>query len=390
LTVVRGAYAVMVDMPVANVVSPLSSNPPLATPLTFTGNIRLSNAANTALASGVAPNSVDPNFQSGRMQTWNVNVERQIGPTLGVMAGYFGSHGDRLRITRNINQFVNGVRPFPTLSATSPILPGAPLGNIVETGSLGWSDYKGLWLTANERPTKGLQFNASYTLSKSTDTNSLSTAAIVVQDSYNIADSEGPSDFDTRHRFVINAIYDLPFKGNRAKEGWQLAVVTQAQTGSPVNIVTGIPTFTGVNNTCGRTSSVDPAVLGQVTQWFNNSVCDPRIATGAGRAPRARVRAASLAGRRVSLWKPGTEIAIYGPGFGNTDFSVIKNMELGHDARLQFRVEVFNMFNQANLGLPGRIASVGSTSFGVITNTRFPTGDSGSARQIQFAIKALF
>jgi hypothetical protein len=53
-------------------------------------------------------------------------------------------------------------------------------------------------------------------------------------------------------------------------------------------------------------------------------------------------------------------------------------------------VEAFNIFNQANLGLPGRIATVGSTSFGVITNTRFPTGDSGSARQVQFAIKALF
>ena len=50
------------------------------------------------------------------MQTWNVNFERQIGPALGVMIGYFGSHGDRLRITRNVNQFVNGVRPFPTIS----------------------------------------------------------------------------------------------------------------------------------------------------------------------------------------------------------------------------------------------------------------------------------
>ena len=57
---------------------------------------------------------------------------------------------------------------------------------------------------------------------------------------------------------------------------------------------------------------------------------------------------------------------------------------------MQLRVEAFNIFNQANLGLPGRVAAVGSTSFGVITNTRFPTGDSGSARQIQFAIKALF
>jgi len=105
-------------------------------PLTFAGNIRLDTAAATALASGLAPASVDPNFQSGRMQTWNVNLEQQIGPALGVMVGYFASHGDRLRITRNINQFVNGVRPFPTISRTSAILPGNALGNITETDSL--------------------------------------------------------------------------------------------------------------------------------------------------------------------------------------------------------------------------------------------------------------
>ena len=62
---------------------------------------------------------------------------------------------------------------------------------------------------------------------------------------------------------------------------------------------------------------------------------------------------------------------------------------------MQLRLEVFNAFNQANFGEPGpdvagRIAAVGSTSFGVITNTRFPTGDSGSARQVQFAAKVLF
>jgi hypothetical protein len=81
---------------------------------------------------------------------------------------------------------------------------------------------------------------------------------------------------------------------------------------------------------------------------------------------------------------------IYGPGFGNTDFSIIKNVKLQGSARAQFRIEVFNLFNQANLGQPGRILSVGSTSFGVISNTRFPTGDSGSARQVQFAAKFLF
>ena len=81
-----------------------SANPPLAQPLTFTGNISLSNAAATATAAGLAPSSINPDFNSGRMQTYNVNVERQIGAGLGVMVGYFGSQGDRLRIARNVNQ----------------------------------------------------------------------------------------------------------------------------------------------------------------------------------------------------------------------------------------------------------------------------------------------
>jgi hypothetical protein len=386
-SVVRGAYAVMVDMPVANVVSPTSANPPLAVPLTFAGNIRLDNASATALASGLAPQSVDPNFQSGRMQTWNVNFEQQIGPALGVMVGYFGSHGDRLRITRNINQFVNGVRPFPTISRSSAILPGGALANITETDSMGWSNYKGLWLTANERPFKGLQFNASYTLSKSDDTNSLSTATIVVQDSNNIADSYGPSDFDVRHRFVISTIYDLPFKGNRVVEGWQLGLVTQAQTGSPVNIVVASGTFNGVANSVRPDLIGDASILGSATPWFNNTVCDPsKGACAAGTVFALPVNALGVVNHFGNLGRN----AILGPGFGNTDFSVIKNLAVAGSARVQFRVEVFNLFNQANLGLPGRIAAVGSTSFGVITNTRFPTGDSGSARQVQFALKVLF
>ena len=51
---------------------------------------------------------------------------------------------------------------------------------------------------------------------------------------------------------------------------------------------------------------------------------------------------------------------------------------------------LFDIFNHANFGQPGRTAQVGSTAFGVITNTRFPTGDSGSSRQMQFALKYKF
>ena len=82
--------------------------------------------------------------------------------------------------------------------------------------------------------------------------------------------------------------------------------------------------------------------------------------------------------------------AILSPGFSDTDLSLIKNLTLSGPRAIQLRAEVFNLFNVANLGIPGRTALVGSTAFGVITSTRFPTGDSGSARQVQFAAKILF
>src|SRR5207244_2349198 len=165
---------------------------------------------------------------------------------------------------------------------------------------------------------------------------------------------------------------------------------TQAQTGSPVNIVTGINTFTGVNNTLRPDLVGNPSIIGSPTPWFNNAVCDPRIATGAGACTADAVFALPVsAGGAFHFGNLGRN-AIVGPGFGNTDLSIIKNVRLAGSARLQFRLEAFNIFDQANLNLPGRIATVGSTSFGVITQTRFPTGDSGSARQVQFALKAMF
>ena len=390
---VRGAYAVMINQTNTGYIGGSTSNPPLATPLQVAGNVRLDSALATAQASGLAPTSTSPGFEPGRMQTWNVNVEREIGQ-LGVMIGYFGSHGDRLRIPVNINQLNNGVRPFPRLSATSPISPGATLGNITEVQSVGWSDYKGLWVTGNRRMSKGLQFSASYTLSKSTDSNSYEgTGANVngsLQNSLDLRDSEGPSDFDTRHRFSINGTYELPFKGNQFVEGWQVTGVVQLQSGNPLNVITNINTFTGVASL--RPDLVgDPSVIGDQTQWFNNTVCDPRIAApAAGSCNASSVFALPVSANGVFHFGNMPRNSILGPGFANTDLSLIKNIRLTGPARVQLRLEVFNVFNAANFGQPGRIAVVGSTAFGVITNTRFPTGDSGSSRQVQFAAKFLF
>jgi hypothetical protein len=169
-------------------------------------------------------------------------------------------------------------------------------------------------------------------------------------------------------------------------KGWQVVGVVQLQSGSPVNIITNINTFTGVASL--RPDLVgDPSILGSVSQWFNNSVCDPRIA---GSCTSSSVFALPVSPSGVFHFGNLPRNAIVGPGFSDVDLSVIKNTDFGHGMRVQLRVETFNLFNVANFGQPGRIATVGSTAFGVVTNTRFPTGDSGSSRQVQFAAKFMF
>ena len=72
----------------------------------------------------------------------------------------------------------------------------------------------------------------------------------------------------------------------------------------------------------------------------------------------------------------------------NTDFSIMKSTVLRERIRVQFRAELFDLFNHANFGQPGNVA--GSPGFGRITNTRFPTGESGSSRQVQLGVKLTF
>jgi len=364
-TSVRAGYAILVDWPLTSVVAGRGANPPLATPLTFTGPIRLDNAIDTALQAGLAPLTVDHGFDNACLQSWNFNVQRELTSTLAVMAGYFGSKGSHLTIRRNINQPVNGVRPYAALSASSPILPGTPLGNITQAEGTGNSSYNSLWVTANQRLAHGLQFNASYTWSKSLDYNSLSLQNIVVQDSYNLRGDRGLSDFDARHRLVLSTLFELPFKGNRFVAGWQLAAIVQAQSGNPVNIVTNNSIVNGVANTLRPDVTGPITIFGDVDRWFDTSVFTP--------VPRF-----GNLGRNV----------VIGPGFNNTDFSVIKNTKVGEGMLVQFRAEFFDLFNHANFGQPGNV--VGTPTFGRVTNTRFPTGESGSSRQVQFALKFVF
>jgi hypothetical protein len=176
------------------------------------------------------------------------------------------------------------------------------------------------------------------------------------------------------------------------KDGWQLSTVTTWQTGNPVAnvIASGFSQLTGL-------ATLRPDVLqpikttGNPAHWFANPVvCDPRVASGAAACTTSSVFALPVSATGVFHFGNMTRGAVYGPGFTNTDFSIVKRTRISERFSHEIRAEAFDLFNHPNFGQPGRLASVGSTSFGVITSTRFPTGDSGSARQLQFAMKLIF
>jgi hypothetical protein len=364
-TVIRGAYTRTVDQPGTTAVRDTAANPPFATPLTASGAIRLDSAIDSTRPVGLAPATVDPLFRNASLQSWNVNVQRQLAPGLATTVGYSGSRGANLRLSRNINQPVDGVRPFPTLSSASAILPGAALGNITQVESSGFSSYKAAWVAVTRRLSRGLQFDASYTWSTSLDTNSLNSSGFAIQNAYDLQAEYAPSDFDARHRFVFSGTYHLPFGGSALTRGWQVAVVVQSQSGNPINIVTSNSVLNGVANTA-RPDAIEPIrTTGSVDQWFDTT------------AFVAVDRFGSL-GRN----------AVTGPPYHNTDLSIVKAIGAGTGVTLQLRMDVFDVFNHPNFGPPGNI--VGSPSFGRITRTRLPTGEAGSSRQIQLAARLMF
>ena len=421
-TIVRSGFAVLTDQPITNLVTPLTGNPPFGSPIAFSGTASNPASRTTyttlvadAKAGGLAPTVVDPNFKNSYVESYNLNIQQQISRNWSLMAGYFGSEGHHLRTRVNLNQFVGftptfaGIRPFPNLSASSPISPGAAIGNISDNVSTGNSNYNALWVSSNMRPWHGLQFNASYTFSKSLDYTSQNGQGVVVQNSFSPVGDYGLSDFDARHRFVMNFIYEVPaFKQNRFFQGWQLGSIISDQSGNPVDlVVTGISGLTGLStlrpDQLGAVQIVNQTLANGNIQYFTPSLCDP-----------TRAFSPSCSGSTFSISTTSGTLhfgnegrnAIIGPGFNNVDFSLIKKTKITERFSNELRFEAFDIFNHPNFGQPGRGAQLVATNaalpvsatnplipvntFGVISSTRFATGDSGSSRQLQFAVKLIF
>ncbi len=376
-TSVRAGYAILAQQPTTDLVSGLSGNPPFAVPLASSS---ISNSitfeAPPVSPKTVSPDTVDPNYHDAYVQDWNLTVQRELTNTLGLQVAYVGSKATHLQQELNLNQ------PAVVAGTFSPAT-AAPYPNfseIVDLASNGNSNYNALWVTANKQVTHGFQFLATYTWSKSLDYSSLDVPNNLPQDSNNLRNEYGPSDFDARNRFVLSGFYTLPFQGNRLVSGWQLALITQAQSGNPLTVymsgVSGL--FPGAVVRPNVTGPVE--VTGNPADWIAN----PQVFTNpCSSATGTLVCSAGNEGRN----------SIIGPDFVDTDFSLIKDTKITERVGSEFRVEAFDIFNHPNFGDPNFVfnAATGTMlSSSVINTTRFPEGDFGSSRQLQFALKLTF
>ncbi len=205
----------------------------------------------------LATNAIDANLKTPYTNQYALNLQWQPVNSLLLEAGYVGSKGTHLPTQRLINQALlaspsNPINGITTNTAANASL-RAPFVGFSTSGLVYLEDdtdsnYNSLQLSATKRISHGLQFLISYTFSKSIDNNSGASTSVfntVSGDQNDLKQNRGLSDFDRRHRFVVNYIYEVPYWGFALPKngltrtifgGWELAGVTTWQSGSPFSI----------------------------------------------------------------------------------------------------------------------------------------------------------
>lgn len=302
--------------------------------------------------------AVGRDFRSTRAQQYNVILEKELYGSV-VSVGYVGSTADFVAGTTNINQAPVGAGNVQARRPYNSVLPG--ISNINIFDSVFEAGYDGLQLVFQRRYRDGLSFNTNYTWAHTTNTGA------VPWDQNQIETFDAGN--DVRHRVVFTVNYELPF--GRSLTGvagalirdWQVNAIAGWQTGLPFDI-TNSPAR--ANTGAGDRPNLvgDPDVDDRtVERWFNTSAF----------AAQANNTIGDTVVKRNAL---------HGPSRRSVDFSVMRSVPLSETVRLQFRAEIFNVFNTVNFGNPS--GALGASDFGRITGT------AGAPRQMQFAAKLLF
>jgi hypothetical protein len=366
---------------------------------------------------------VEQNPHRSYVEQWTLNVQREVIRNLTVTAGYVGSHGVHLPFHADESNDIQ-----PTLTSAGYLWPGPSVTgtrlfpNIAgQVSTVQWSTsstYHGLNLSAIKRLSHGVQFQGSYTFSKSIDTGSSGIAGDTFGNSvsslplFSPQVRRGLSDFDVRHVGAMNAIWLVPYPTNLSEvpkwfaSGWQIGGIYTITSGLPFT-----PTIGG-----------DPLGLkGADLYAFPNRVsgCDPvnsnfksnglhylnlncftlptaPASMSASCKPFAGATTAPPAGQVycANLLGNSGRNTVSGPGLQDFDFSLFKNNpvhRISETFNVQFRWEVFNIFNHANFNPPAPGARQVFATSGALNNAGLLTSPTiTTSRQMQFALKFIW
>ena len=333
----------------------------------------------TAALVTVNPRIVGRDFrnQTSYYESWNFNIERQIGASTLAELGYAGSHGSHLLFSYNPQEVLPGPASVPSNNRVT--LPGiASVRNIIQLDPRNSSNFHSLQAKLTKRLTGGVQFLAGYTWSKSLDYGGSAASGGGAnggpQTITNLRAGYGPSGFDVRHRFVGSWVYELPFGPGRhwltsgfvgnILGNWDLDGIATVSTGRPFTVYLS----SGVTN--GAPSWPDRLASGERSDANRAHWYDP-TAFVAPSTPRY-----GNEGRGV----------LYSPGFTNFDLSLVKNFSIVERLKAQFRVDAFNAFNHPQFGFPNQNVNTGNPASTDTSITNTLTDN----RDLQLSIRLVF
>jgi hypothetical protein len=393
-TSLRGGFGAFADMPLEmQVIIAYLFNPPVynVTEILFpTIPDPFGSGTTVGLPGGGQQTQYNPKMNDYIME-YNLNVQHEVLPHTVMTLGYVGSRANHLFIGQETNPCLpTQVFPDGTIfrDPTKPCTPTNPnLSNIVDRFAVGTSNYNSLQVALDRGFGKNLQFRTAYTYSKCLDYGSYYTGNDSIGpngqtaglQAGNLANTKrnidyGPCDFDLRHNWTSNLILQLPFHGNRLKEGWQLSLITSVHSGTPYSVYDGI----------------DQANVGAGGAAANAE--RPDLVPGASNNPTG-IRKTSLG---VFGFDP-TAFQLQTPGFfGNLgrntlvasgvrdiDFSLSKSTKITERMSAQLRLDIFNFANHTNFGFPNASLAAGAAE-GQITST------ATTSRQLQLSAKFIF
>jgi len=287
---------------------------------------------------------------SPRIAQYHVTLERELPGGVGIRASYLGARSDKLLVTRYINTMKASTTPFdPNDPADRQRLPFPNLPTSVEVAeNTGTGHFNALQLEVRRRYQSGLALYLAYTLSESRSTAPDVEAAslgIPQYDPYDLASNRGPDPYSVRHRFVMDAVWEVPVGRNRkylarlpwaldaVLGGWTVSAIVQARSGPFLS-----PCYYGVD-----VEGVNPANTGQDFGCWRPEVVGGTA--GPGRPDAFYNLAAFSLPASGTLSKAGSGV-IEGPGMRIVNLGFSKQLARRGRVNVQLRVTLENAFDR--------------------------------------------